>query len=185
MVFFKGPDVTVDIHCEDLTNGITVGSDRRAAVAAPGATVPKRDGTQAKLADVIGIEINPIKEKEEITLFGQNLKEHIFTRRMCEVTLTKKQTNLDWAAIYNQANGGVLSGALNTSDELLATNSGFRINIQIKAGEMFYVVKGAIMTDYKVVPVAAKINEEVVSFKSNIWTMSSARDTSSLTDADL
>lgn len=199
LAFFKPKDVDVLIQLENPNIAITASAGTLAVTGgADTAYGPNPDNTKfgiasrgatasiQKVGNLIGIDMTVDKEKEEVNYFGRVTGDKIFVRRKAEVTLTRKADSSIFAMLGQTASGGLTDGgALNIHDELMTTGSGFRLFIQEKDGEKCYTLQNCVLIDYKPVPSPAKTTEEVMTFVTNIWSVSSSAKTTATADSDL
>lgn len=201
--FYKPQDLTILLTCENPTNGLSMSTTTMTLAAqAPGSTgsfgpspdrtvlgVSNRDsytGSNYQITNIIGIDSNIGKEKEEIAFFGRATKDHIFIRRMGEITITRKADSPLFAALAVTSSAGLDdAGSINNHDEFMTTGSGFRLHVILKSGEGVYTLQNCIIRDYKPSPAAAKSNEETFTLQTHIWTLSAAPYTVSSAVADM
>jgi len=176
MAYFLGRDVDVYITTE-TTNGVYVNSSTSAIAMSSSAAAGENQfagilasGTgMGRTADITGVDLSIGAVDEDITYFGLRSVTKAEIKKETTVTLTRKQSNNLFDAIYNgAARWGGSGTSLYEGLEEPTISTGYRIHCVLKSGSEVFTVRNACVSAHSKTLNADGTTEETMEFMSYV-----------------
>ncbi len=195
MAFYLGEDVVAYISTDDDGNGVSMSAtgvvsqetwssgDSVNDFVAPPLAASAWSGTESDtgsspprgriIENVAAVEPSLDKEIEELELLGRITKDKITIRRMAEISITRLAGTAEFGKIYEDADFGILAGALQYGRSQNSTESGYRIYLQLSpttgSGQMWITGRNLKISAHSVAPTPSRTVQETITFKGEIW----------------
>ena len=181
MAYYLGKDVSVLIHTESTTHGITIDGDNVLNDETVGGAIPDLptavtfDAGTGLISNLTGVDLGIGSTDEDVVFMGANTPLKAEIHKETTVTLTKKKDSPTFDVIYsgdtagNIARWGVKTGgAFYNGLEIPSTDFGYRLYVQLKGAVEIFTVRNAQITAHTVSLNADGTSEETVEFTAQV-----------------
>ena len=181
MAYYLGKDVSVLIHTQSDTHGITISNDNVLIDETVGGAIPDLpttidfDSGSGVISNLTGVDLGIGSTDEDVVFMGANTPLKAEVHKETTISLTKKKDSPTFDVIFSgdtsgniarwgvKTNGGFYDGL-----EIPNIDFGFRLFIQLKGSTEIFTVYNAQMTSHTVTLNADGTQEETIEFMSQV-----------------